>query len=302
MPLRAATARAEYRGEQEIIMFEKLELISKTNCLVGEGPMWDERTRRLYFVDIVGSCYYVMDYSSGEKNKIDTPQQLGCMAMCENGDLILSMQDGVYFRNFSGELTLAHRPADIKGRRFNDGKVGPDGCYYVGTTDDNHEGAFYRLSGGVLTELFDHCGCSNGLDWSEDTQKLYYCDSREQKVECFDFSMEKHDVSSRTSVLEMPEADGSFDGMTIDAAGNLWTAVWGGWCVLNIEPSTGTILKKVELPVEKVSSCAFAGDDMRDLIITTASVRTSLEEQPLAGCTFRVRCDVPGYHINRYQK
>ena len=75
------------------------------------------------------------------------------------------------FRNFSGELTLAHRPADIKGRRFNDGKVGPDGCYYVGTTDDNHEGAFYRLSGSVLTELFDHCGCSNGLDWSEDTQK-----------------------------------------------------------------------------------------------------------------------------------
>lgn len=283
-------------------MFENLELISRTNCIVGEGPMWDERTQKLYFVDIIGSCYYAMDYSTGDKIKVDTPQQLGCMAMCEDGDLILSMQDGIYFRNSKGTLTLAHQPMSIKGRRFNDGKVGPDGCYYVGTTDDYHKGAFYRLSGGILTELFDNCGCSNGLDWSADTKKLYYCDSREQKVECFDFSIETHNVSNRLSILDIPEADGSADGMTIDAAGNLWTAVWGGWCVLNIEPSTGRILKKIELPVEKVSSCAFAGEDMRDLVITTASFKTSLEEQPLAGCTFRIRCDVPGCHINRYKK
>lgn len=283
-------------------MYKNLEIISRENYIVGEGPAWDEINNKLYFVDILGCCYYSMYYASGKIVKTDVPQQLGCMAICEDGDLILSMQDGVYFRSPDGNLSLAHKPVDIKGRRFNDGKVGPDGCYYVGTTDDNHKGAFYRLSNGVLTELFDNCGCSNGLDWTDDTKKLYYCDSREQKVECFDFSMLNHNVSNRTTILEIPEKSGSADGMTIDAAGNLWVAVWGGRCVLNIDPSAGKVIKKIDIPAEKVSSCCFAGEDLKDLIITTASLNTDLTEQPKAGNIFRYRCDIPGLHINRFKK
>lgn len=283
-------------------MFKHLEVFYGRNCIVGEGPTWDEKNHIYYQVDIRDKCYYKTDYKSGKTERIDVPQQLGCMALCEDGDLILSMQDGIYYRNSEGKLTIAHKPIKIKGRRFNDGKVGPDGCYYVGTTDDYHKGAFYRLSDGVLTELFDNCGCSNGLDWSSDAKYLYYCDSREQKVEVFDFSIESHKVANRRSILDIPESCGSADGMTIDANGNLWTAVWGGWCVLNIEAKTGRILKKIDLPVEKVSSCCFAGEDMRDLIITTASFDTSLQEQPQAGYTFRYRSEVPGCYINRYKK
>ncbi len=283
-------------------MYKNLEVFSSENLLVGECPTWDEKKKLLYNVDIRGKCYYVTDYASGKKEKISVPQMLGCMALCEDGDLILSMEDGVYFRSAEGKLSFAHRPCDIKGLRFNDGKVGPDGAYYVGTADEHGAGAFYRLSNGVLTELFDGCGCSNGLDWSSDNKKLYYCDSRKQKIEVFDFSVKEHNLSNRRTILDIPERDGSADGMTIDAKGNLWVAVWGGWCVLNVEAETGRILKKIELPVEQVSSCCFAGDDMRDLIITTAAVRTSLDKQPHAGNTFRYRTDVPGVHINRYQK
>ncbi len=283
-------------------MFENLEVFINKNLQVGECPTWDEKSKLFYNVDITDSCYYVTGYASGNSERIDLPQQIGCMAICEDGDLILSMQDGVYFRNNKGVLTLAHKPIAVKGRRFNDGKVGPDGAYYVGTTDDNGQGAFYRMSDGVLTELFDRCECSNGLDWRDDTKKLYYCDSRLHKLEVFDFSVEQHNVSNRKTICEIPKSDGVGDGMTIDANGNLWLAVWGGWCVLNIEAETGRIIKKIDLPVEKVSSCCFAGDDMRDLIITTASLKTSLEEQPQAGYIFRYRSDVPGVHINRYKK
>ncbi len=283
-------------------MYKNLEIFSDRNCIVGEGPTWDEKEKQLYMVDIIDKCYYKIDYSTGNSKRIDVPQQLGCMALCEDGDIILSMQDGIYFRNLKGELSLAHQPIEIKGRRFNDGKVGPDGCYYVGTTDDYHKGAFYRLSNGVLTELFDNCGCSNGLDWNEDNNIMYYCDSREQKIEKFDFSMVKHNVENRSSIHNIDENFGSGDGMTIDANGNLWVAVWGGWCVLNIDSKTGDVIKKIDLPVEKVSSCCFAGDDMKDLIITTASFKSSLEEQPQAGYTFRYRSDIPGCYINRYKK
>lgn len=283
-------------------MYKNLEILSSENWIVGEGPTWDEKTKTMYFVDIIGSCYYTMDYLSGKTDKTPLPQQIGCMALCEDGDLILSMQDGVYFRSPDGSLTLAHESMPIKGRRFNDGKVGPDGCYYVGTTDDNHKGAFYRLSGGALTELFDNCGCSNGLDWTSDTKKMYYCDSREQKIEVFDFSTEDHNLSGRRTITDIPLEWGSGDGMTIDANGNLWTALWGGWGVINIDSSTGKVIKKIDIPVEKVSSCCFGGDDMKDLIITTASLNTDLSEQPKAGYVFKYRCDTPGLYINRYKK
>ena len=161
-------------------------------CIVAEGPLWDDRTNTLWFVDILGECIFKMDYSTNEIQKIDVGQQIGCMALCENGDLLLAMQDGIYRMNEQGEKILAHQPIKIKGRRFNDGKVGPDGCFYVGTTDANGMGAFYRLKDGVLEELFDHCGCSNGLDWTVDESRLFYCDTRLQKIEVFDFDQKHH--------------------------------------------------------------------------------------------------------------
>lgn len=283
-------------------MFEKLEIFDSRNMVVGECPTWDENNKLFYNVDIRGKCFYATDYVSGSSKKIEVGQLLGCMALCEDGDIILSMEDGIYFRNLHGDLSLAHNPCEIKGMRFNDGKVGPDGYYYVGTSADNGNGAFYCLAQGNLTELFDGCICSNGLDWSLDSKELYYCDSQKHKIEVFDFSMKEHKLSNRRSILNIPETDGLADGMAIDAAGNLWVAIWGGWCVLNIEAKTGRILKKITLPVEKVSSCCFAGDDMRDLVITTASVKTSLDEQPQAGNIFVYRSDVPGVYINRYKK
>ena len=157
-------------------------------CIVAEGPLWDDRNNTLLFLDILGKCIFKMDYSTKKMQKIDIGQQIGCMALCENDDLLLAMQDGIYRMNAQGEKVLAHQSIQIKGRRFIDGKVGPDGCFfYVGTTDDNGLGAFYRLKDGVLNELFDHCGCSNGLDWTVDESNLFYCDTRLQKIEIFDF-------------------------------------------------------------------------------------------------------------------
>lgn len=281
-------------------MYEGLEIIYDAPLLVGESPLWDEKEKQFYFVDIRGNCYYKMDYATGKVQKTDVPQMLGCMALCKNGDVLLSMEDGVYRRTPDGTLTLAHQPLRIKGERFNDGKVGPDGAYYVGTAGADFSGAFYRLQGGVLTELFDKCGCSNGLDWTSDGKTMYYCDSREQKLEKFDFSAHEHNVSNRRTICEIPLELGSGDGLAIDSLGNIWLAVWGGSCVQHIEAKTGRILDTIKLPPVQVSSCCFAGDDLKDLIITTAAIRCNPDEQPLAGRVFRYRADVPGVLFNRY--
>ena len=32
----------------------KPELVVDSKCIIGEGPVWDERTGKLYFIDILG--------------------------------------------------------------------------------------------------------------------------------------------------------------------------------------------------------------------------------------------------------
>ena len=282
-------------------MYAGLEVIFEDNLLVGESPVWDEKKKKLFFVDIRGKCFYDMDYYTGEYRKTDVGELIGCLALCKNDDLLLSMESGIYRYSIANKsMSLAHQKTTIKGEHFNDGKVGPDGVYYVGTAGQNFSGAFYRLKNGILEELFDGCGCSNGLDWDLDTGRMIYCDSRKQKLESFKFLADTHSLCDRSEICGMDENFGSGDGLAIDLAGNIWLAVWGGSCVLHIEQTTGRILHKIDIPATQVSSCCFAGDDFRDLVITTAAVRLDLTLEPMAGKIFRYKTDIPGKAFYRY--
>ncbi len=282
--------------------FNNLEIIFDEKLLVGECPTWDDRTKELLFVDIRGKCYYKMDYATGAYQKFDVPQMIGCLALCENGDILLSMEDGIYRQPPDGPMVLAHQNEQIRGDRFNDGKVGPDGSYYVGTAGADYSGAFYRLTENRLELLFGGCSCSNGIDWSADEGTLYYCDSNFRKVERFSFSETGHSLSGRETILNIPQSEGVGDGMAIDAEGNIWLAIWGGSCLWHINPRTGEIMDKIQIPAKQVSSCCFAGPDMKDLIITTASVRTDEATDPYAGKIFRYRATVGGVKTYRFGK
>ncbi|MBQ8441395.1 MAG: bifunctional 4-hydroxy-2-oxoglutarate aldolase/2-dehydro-3-deoxy-phosphogluconate aldolase [Clostridia bacterium] len=268
-------------------------------CIVAEGPLWDDRTNTLWFVDILGECIFKMDYSTNEIQKIDVGQQIGCMALCENGDLLLAMQDGIYRMNEQGEKILAHQLIKIKGRRFNDGKVGPDGCFYVGTTDDNGLGAFYRLKDGVLEELFDRCGCSNGLDWTVDESRLFYCDTHLQKIEVFDFDQKHHTLSNRRTFVEIPKELGCPDGFCMDENNHIWLGLWDGNAILEVKPD-GSFGERIDVPAKKASCCIFAGEGLDDLIIATAS-KGDVDDYPLSGYVFMKKMNVKGKKSFRYK-
>lgn len=268
-------------------------------CIVAEGPLWDDVTNTLFYVDILGKCIFKMDYSTKNIQKIEVGQQIGCLALCENGDLLLAMQDGIYRMNAKGEKTLAHQPIEIKGRRFNDGKVGPDGCFYVGTTDEKSNGAFYRLKDGVLDELFDGCGCSNGLDWSVDGSRLFYCDTPLQRVEVFDFNSDTNTLHNRRTFVEIPEVMGKPDGFAMDENDHIWLGLWGGNAVVEI-CRDGSFGGRIQVPAPKASCCCFAGENLSDLIITTAC-KDDAVDYPLSGYVFSEEMNVVGKKNNRYR-
>lgn len=278
----------------------KVEIFSNTKCIVGEGPVWDAENHRMLFLDIRGKCIYSVNVLNGAVDQINLPQRIGCFALCENGKIIAGLSDGIYFVSEKGEITPAHRPVQIKGERFNDGKIGPDGAFYLGTSAADGKGAFYRLKKGVLTELFGDVACSNGLDWTEDKKQMYYIDTPRQMIEIFDFDKDSGTVFNRRKFMDIPKTWGLPDGMTLDSDGNLWVALWDGGCVIQIDKATKKVINKVEIPCRRASCVAFGGENRDKLFITSAAFGN--EENQASGKTFCVNTNTRGASVYKYKE
>lgn len=276
-------------------------VIDKARLIVGECPLWDERKGLLYTIDIRGKCIRCWDPKSQAHTQVDCPQEIGSIALMEDGRILAALTDGIYIIGTGGSLTPLCIPETLKGRRFNDGKVGPDKRFYVGTTDNTHKGAFYCLDQeGTWTELFEGVGCSNGLAWSSDHKTLYYCDSPKRVLEAFDFNVQKGTLKNRRVVMPLPCEEGLFDGMTIDTQDKLWVAVWGSNRIFRLDPTKAQVLESIHFPVSRVSCCGFAGDDLRTLAITTAAYQA--KDESAAGYTYALSVQTPGLPTWRYER
>lgn len=264
------------------------ECIYPAGAVLGEGPFWD--TDRLWWVDIERREIHAFDPATAKDRVWTLPDRVGFAIPSVRGELIVGTEHGLArFDPGTGTLTpTVHPEADRPGNRFNDAKCDPAGRLWAGTMacDERPEcGRLYRIdSQWRVTPMVDRISISNGLAWSPEGRTMYYIDSPTRRVDAFDF----HDgeISGRRTVLSM--TDGFPDGMCIDARGNLWIALWGGWGVGCYDPRTGECLARVELPVEAVTSCCFGRND--ELFITCASRDLDADgqkRQPLAGGLFR---------------
>ena len=194
------------------------------------------------------------------------------------------------------------------GIRFNDGKVGPDGAFWVGTMDKKcapNAGNFYSVSEKFhSTLLIPNTSISNGMAWSSDKRTFYYIDSPSFEIRAFDFDLQNGSISNAFPVVQVPKDYGSPDGMCIDAEDMLWVAHWGGNCVRRWNPLTGKEIDKIDVPAPHVTSCCFGGKDLKTLYITTA--RSGLSEQqlidfPLSGGLFSIDLNIKGTPVNYFK-
>lgn len=287
----------------------KLELALDAKAALGEGPLWDEETQRLYWVNILESKLNVFDPATGGNEAIDVGQYIGAAVLGSPGEAIVALHRGFYSLDLqTGRLQEIHDPeADKPDQRFNDGKCDALGRFWAGTmplSGGNPTGKLYRLDPDLrVTAMLDGIGCSNGLAWTSDNKTMYYIDSPTKKVMAYDYDLEKGEIRNPRTVVTIPEGGGVPDGMTIDTDGHLWVAQWGGWQVSKWNPHTGELLGKIAVPAAQVTSCAFGGADLDELYITTA--RTGLDDakladQPHAGGIFRIRTGAKGLPANRF--
>jgi sugar lactone lactonase YvrE len=279
-------------------------------CTLGEGPVWDADRKAIWWVDIIPGRIHCLYTETGKHRTLEIGVMVGAVALRENGGLIGALRSGFCFIDpETGECTpIANPEANVEGNRFNDGKVDPQGRFWAGTMSMNDEpkkGALYMLErDGTVQRRLDNISISNGLAWDSESSVKFYIDTPTMEVRAFDYDRITGEISDGRTVITIPPELGDPDGMTIDAEGMLWIAHWDGWQITRWNPKTGEQLRKIELPVGRVTSCTFGGADLDDLYITSARVGLSkddLEQQPLAGSLFVIKnCGYRGLAPHRY--
>ncbi len=282
------------------------ELVVRTRAEVGEGPIWDPGTETLIWVDITGSAVHRFDPATGRNDRKDVGIDVGAVAVRASGGLVLAAADGFRALGEDGSQTvLAEVEADDPGMRMNDGKCDRHGRFWAGTMAYDEAGpaglgTLYRLDPDLSVRLMvDGVSISNGIDWSPDDRLMYFIDSLTRRVDVFDFDRDDGAISNRRTLIEVDSSLGFPDGMTVDANGDLWVAVWGGSRVVHYAPD-GSERGMVRFPVSQTSSCAFGGADRRDLYVTSAARGISEESEPEAGSLFRARPGAVGQAPNSF--
>jgi D-xylono/L-arabinono-1,4-lactonase len=276
-----------------------LELIADYGCETGENPLWHPLEERLYWCDIPNGRIFRYDPASGVHEPRYEGRPVGGFTIQSDGSLLLFMDRGTIGVWRAGEFTEIVSGIEAERlSRFNDVIADPAGRVFCGTmSGPAGKGRLYRLdTDGSLHVVLEGIGCSNGMA-TLDQKGFYYTDSFAHEIYFFDYSAEDGSVTNRRVFARFRESDGLPDGATLDAEGRLWSALWDGASIVHIN-ADGTIERRIPLPVRKVSSLAFGGEDYSDLYITTAGGNTRDKDGALAGALFRIRGlarGVPGF-------
>ena len=276
-----------------------LEVVVGPGARLAEGPVWDARSGRLAWIDVLSKRILLTDIPTGQTELIEVPSHVGSVAPRAAGGFVAALQDGFWVVGDGPTRRITSVAEAGPGLRFNDGKCDPAGRFWAGTMaydETPGAGALYRLdTDGRASLVLDRVTISNGLAWSSDGRTMYYIDSPTRRIDAFSFAPASGEIGDRRTVISIEAEHGVPDGVTIDAEGGLWVALWGGGAVHRY--LDGRLDAVISFPVSQPTSCAFGGADLDELYVTSAREGLSLEQreaQPLAGAVFRVRPGVRG--------
>jgi sugar lactone lactonase YvrE len=272
--------------------------------VLGEGARWDARRDELLRVDIVAGRVYrdrvAADGGLVPVHAYTVPGTVGAIAPIDGDDgWLLAAGRGFVHLLPDGTMRSIAEVAP-PGTRMNDAACDPQGRFWAGTLADDHRpggGALYRLDrDGRVEQVLDGLTISNGLGWSLDGRTMYLVDSIPGVIHAFDFDGEAGTITGGRVLITVPEEVGAPDGLTVDAAGDLWVAIYGGGCVRRHGPD-GSLRGELHVPAEQSTCCAFGGAGLGWLYVTTATEGWTDERrraEPGAGIVYRLATDAVG--------
>ena len=275
----------------------EISVVADVKPVLGEGPLWDVEAERLWFIDSLGARIFRCTAEGAEMRAWTVPSAIGSMCLRAGGGALVALTDGFHALDLeTGETThLVDPEPDRPGNRLNDGKVDPKGRFLCGSMDMGEEaatGSLWRLDPDMsVHELEREIICSNGPCWSPDGRTLYFSDSFSGVISAFDYDPDTGAATNRRPFASLPtDRAGAPDGATVDAEGCVWSACVFDGRIFRFTPD-GEIDRIVEMPVRKVTSVAFGGQDLATLYVTSMAEPPLPKypgDGPLRGATFGI--------------
>jgi len=266
--------------------------------LLGEGPLWSARDRALYWVDILAPAVHRLSLIDGSLSSWRMPEMIGwVIERAKVPGFIAGFQSGF------AELTLdpfeirpiADPEPHLPKNRLNDAKADRSGRIWAGSMNVNADvpsGGFYRLDPDrSVTAMDSGYIIANGPAFSPAHDYIYHTDSGRGVVYRFVLNADGT-LGERVAFIEFEAGWGKPDGMTVDVDGALWIAHWGAARVSRFTPD-GQVDRVIHLPTAQLTSCAFVGENLDRMFVTSAAIDD--ERDPLAGALFEVDPGTRGF-------
>ncbi|HEY6516889.1 MAG TPA: SMP-30/gluconolactonase/LRE family protein [Steroidobacteraceae bacterium] len=280
----------------------EIEVVLAAEATIGESPTWAPAERALYWIDIKKPTLNRFDPATGSQRSWPMPGDIGAFGLVlEPPGAVVALREGIYRLDFaSGSLTrLAPPPYDPALFRFNEGACDVAGRLWVGVMfDPLDDSALPRASSlhsftlreGLRREP-DAAELHNGMAWSPDGRRFYLSHSFKREVLSFAFDPSSGRLGERALFAKIPEALGLPDGAAVDSQGGYWCALHGA-SRLRRYTAAGAVDRDIALPVSQPTMCAFGGEALDVLYVTSAAEKLTPEQrqrEPLAGALLRLR-------------
>ncbi|MDR3375483.1 MAG: SMP-30/gluconolactonase/LRE family protein [Ancalomicrobiaceae bacterium] len=277
---------------------------------LGEGPTWDEANDRLIWTDIEARALRTIRPDGSGFASWPMPDRVTALGLCDSGRLILALARSVaLYDAASGAFeTIASFDFMPAQNRLNDGKVGPDGAFWVGSMDErpNRErvASLYRITAGghVQTVYENEVHVSNGLAWTPDGGTMFWTNTRGPWIDRFDFDAATGTLANRSRIATLDDVIGRPDGGACDMLGRYWSAgVSAG--TLNCFTRDGVLIGHIKVPVAGPTMPCFGGAGLNTLFLTSLSNASPerLAGHPYNGRLLAIDVGVAGAAVSRFK-
>lgn len=248
--------------------------VAEARAELGESPLW-QRGVGLRWLDCAERRLFTLELEGGESS-VALSDDVTCIELSSRAELFAVTTKGFgWLDPEDGEVDQALRVVSDNTMSMNDGGIDAQGRGWAGSAvrDGSWRGALYRLEDNTVTSEVANIGMSNGIDWSAAGDVLYHVDSTAGTITAWEYDLATGQLGERRLLRSVPPGVGLPDGLTVDAEGFVWLAIWGRGQVWRLDPDSGETTAVVDVPTPYTTSCAFGGEHLSTLYITTANYK-----------------------------
>lgn len=293
-----------------MIHIEEAICVAPTGDRCGEGAVWHQEERALYWVDINRFLIHRLDEATRQVKTWFFEEPPTALIQTDRDDtlaVVFASHVALWKPATNEMLETIFRLEESPRMRCNDARADPRGSLWVGTMKNNvgsdgsdlhvtfEDGILYRIDpDGSVVKQKHHIGISNTVAWSPDGKRFYFGDSPANVIYAYDYDRTTGEISGEIPFLNR-YPHGEPDGSTVDAEGYLWNCRPAAGLIVRVAPD-GKVERTIPLPVKKPTTCTFGGADLRSLYVTS-----SASEERLAGGLFVIRTSVQGQPENLFR-